>query len=125
DWSTGLFPIPPLSWAPVSSSDSRPELRDRYMAAMKAENVSAAPPGGSVLLPTTPYVEKKLTLHPAWPSFTSQRGKATKYGAACCPRTIDILNRFAGVLIDPKFTSGDTSDIVAASRKVYPTIVKD
>jgi hypothetical protein len=47
-----------------------------------------------------------------------------KYGAACCPRTIEILSRFAGVAIDPKFTSGDTSDIVAAIRKVYPAIVK-
>ena len=100
------------------------ELRDRYVASMKAENVPAAPPGGSVLLPTAPYVENKRTLHPAWPSFTSKRGQAMKYGAACCPRTIDILNRFAGVPIDPKFTSGDASDIVAAIRKVYPAIVK-
>ena len=100
------------------------ELRDRYVASMKAENVPAAPPGGSVLLPTAAYVENKRTLHPAWPSFTSKRGQAMKYGAACCPRTIDILNRFAGVPIDPKFTSGDASDIVAAIRKVYPAIVK-
>ncbi len=100
------------------------ELRDRYLAAMKAENVPAAPPGGSVLLPTQPHVENKRTLHPAWPSFTSERGRTIQYGAVCCPRTIDILNRFAGVSMDPKFTRRDTDDIVAAIRKVYPAIVK-
>jgi 8-amino-3,8-dideoxy-alpha-D-manno-octulosonate transaminase len=100
------------------------ELRDRYVAAMKAENVPAAPPGGSVLLPTQPHIENKRTLHPAWPSFTSERGRAIQYGAACCPRTIDILNRFAGVSMDPKYTRRETDDIVAAIRKVYPEIIK-
>ena len=100
------------------------ELRDRYMAAMKAENVPASPPGGSVLLPTQSHIENKRTLHPEWPSFTSERGRTIQYGAACCPRTIDILNRFAGVSVDPKFTSRETDDIVAAIRKVYPEIVK-
>ena len=100
------------------------ETRDRYVAALKAENVPAGPPGGSVLLPTQPHVENKRTLHPAWPSFTSQRGKAVQYGAACCPRTIDVLNRFAGVPIDPKFSKRDIDDIVAAVRKVYPVVVK-
>ena len=100
------------------------DVRDRFMAAMKAENVPAAPPTGSVLLPTHPHVEKKQTLHPAWPSFTSERGRSIRYGAACCPRTIDILSRFAGVLMDPKFTSRDTDDILAAIRKVYPVIAR-
>jgi hypothetical protein len=100
------------------------ELRDRFMASMKAENVPAGPPGGSVLLPTAAYVESKRAPHMGWPSFAGKRGQSMKYGAACCPRTIDILNRFAGVLIDPKFTSGDTTDIVAAIRKVYPAVVK-
>jgi dTDP-4-amino-4,6-dideoxygalactose transaminase len=97
-------------------------LRDRYVEAMRAENVPAGPPGGSVLLPTQPHIEKKRTLHPAWPSFTSARGRSIQYGATCCPRTIAILNRFAGVSIDPKFTSRDTDDIVAAIQKVYPAI---
>jgi dTDP-4-amino-4,6-dideoxygalactose transaminase len=99
------------------------QLRDQYMAAMKAENVPAAPPGGSVLLPTQPHIENKRTLHPAWPSFNSERGRSIQYGAACCPRTIDILNRFAGVAMDPKFTKRETDDVVAAIRKVYPTVV--
>ena len=97
--------------------------RDRFAAAMKAENVPVHPPGGSVLLPVEPYVERKATVHPAWPSFQSERGKAIRYGAGCCPRTIDILERFAGVPLDPKYTRADTEDIVAAIRKVYPRIV--
>ncbi|MCL5744639.1 MAG: DegT/DnrJ/EryC1/StrS family aminotransferase [Acidobacteria bacterium] len=98
------------------------EKRDRYMAAMKAENVPASPPSGSVILPVQPHIENKITVHPAWPSFTSERGKAIRYGAACCPRTLDILSRFAGVSLDPKFTRQDTDDVIAAIRKVYPTI---
>jgi len=96
--------------------------RDRFIALMKAENVPVGPPGGSVVLPIQPHIEKKATVHPAWPSFNSERGKAIQYGAACCPRTIDILSRFAGVSLDPKFTRADTDDIVAAIRRVYPRI---
>ena len=99
------------------------EQSERYIAAMKKENVPAQPPAGSVILPILPHIEKKLTVHPAWPSFNTERGKSIQYGAACCPRTIDILGRFAGVPLDPKFTRQDTDDIVAAIRKVYPTIV--
>jgi 8-amino-3,8-dideoxy-alpha-D-manno-octulosonate transaminase len=102
----------------------RKERRNRFMAAMKAENVPARPPGGSVILPVEPYIENKVTVHPAWPSWTSARGKAIRYGAASCPRTIDILSRFAGVYMDPKYTRRDTDDIVAAIRKVYPAIVR-
>jgi 8-amino-3,8-dideoxy-alpha-D-manno-octulosonate transaminase len=95
---------------------------DRFKAAMKAENVPVGNPGGSVVLPTQPHIEKKVTVHPAWPSFTSARGKAIQYGAACCPGTLDILGRFAGPSLDPKYTKKDTDDIVAAIRKVYPAI---
>ena len=76
------------------------EQRDSYISAMKAENVPAHPPGGSVILPILPHIEKKVTVHPAWPSFTSERGKAIGYGSGCCPRTIDTLNRFAGVSLE-------------------------
>jgi hypothetical protein len=89
------------------------------MELMKAENIPANPPAGSAILPVHPYIENKATIHPAWPTFNSERGKAIRYGAASCPRTIDILNRFGGVLMDPKFTRNDTDDIVAAIRKVY------
>ncbi len=96
--------------------------RDRYMAAMKDENVPASPPAGSAILPIQPYIQNKVTAHPAWPSFTSERGRAIEYGAKSCPRTIAIIDRFAGVLIDPKFTKADTADIAAAIRKTYPAI---
>ena len=75
-----------------------------------------------MLLPTQEYVEHKRTVHPAWPSFNSERGRSISYGPACCPRTIDILNRYGGVLMDPKFTKNDTDDIVAAIRGVYSAV---
>lgn len=96
--------------------------RDRFMEAMEKENVPANPPAGSAILPIFPHIENKVTVHPNWPSFTSERGKAIRYGKECCPRTIDILNRFAGVSMDPKFTEQDTRDAVAAIRKVYTAI---
>jgi 8-amino-3,8-dideoxy-alpha-D-manno-octulosonate transaminase len=99
--------------------------RDRFVAAMKAENVPAQPPFGSVLLPVEPYIERKATVHPAWPSFQSERGKAIRYGAACCPRTSDVLGRFAGVALDPQFSERDTGDIVAAIRKVYSSLPRE
>jgi len=90
---------------------------------MKAENVAGARPGGSVVLPTLPHVIAKKTIHPAWPSFQSARGRAIRYGPETCPRTLDILGRFGGVLIDPKFTRRDVDDIIAAIRKVYPAVM--
>lgn len=101
-----------------------PEQRARFFTAMKAENIPASPPGGSVILPTQKHIENKITVHPAWPSFQSPRGKAIQYGAACCPKTIRILDRFGGVLIDPKYTAQDCADIAAAIRKVYPAVTK-
>jgi 8-amino-3,8-dideoxy-alpha-D-manno-octulosonate transaminase len=98
------------------------DQRDRYIAAMKAENVPVIPPTGSVILPVVPEIEQKVTLTPAWPSFNSPRGKSIRYGRDCCPRTIDILSRFAGVMMGPKYTEADTADAVAAVRKVYPAI---
>ena len=98
------------------------QQRDRYMAAMRAEGVPASPPGGSVILPVAKYIENKTAAHPAWPTWNSPRGRQIRYGAECCPRTIDILGRFAGVAISPKYTRRDTEDIVAAIRKVYPAI---
>jgi 8-amino-3,8-dideoxy-alpha-D-manno-octulosonate transaminase len=99
-------------------------MRDRYMAAMSAEGVPARPPGGSVILPLEKYIQNKVTAHPAWPTFSAGRGREIRYGPETCPRTVDVLNRFAGVHLDPKFTVKDTDDIIAAIRKVYPTIAR-
>jgi 8-amino-3,8-dideoxy-alpha-D-manno-octulosonate transaminase len=98
------------------------EQRERFKAAMQEANVPVVPPVGSVLLPTQEYIEQKRTVHPAWPSFTSPRGRSIRYGAVCCQRTIGVLNRYVGVLMDPKFTRHDVEDIVAAIRKAYSTI---
>ncbi|MGE5647075.1 MAG: DegT/DnrJ/EryC1/StrS family aminotransferase [Acidobacteriota bacterium] len=97
--------------------------RDRYIKALEAEGVPASPPAGSVILPIVPQIEKKTTASPNWPSFTTERGRSIQYGRSSCPRTIDILDRFAGVPMDPKYTKADTDDIVAAIRKVYPAVV--
>ena len=96
---------------------------DKFLAGMKTENVLASKPGGSVILPTLPHIMEKRSLHPNWPSFQSPRGKAIRYAPDTCPRTIDILQRYAGVLMDPKFTAADTADIVKAIRKVYGAMV--
>ena len=100
------------------------EERQRYADAMKAEGVPVSAPGGSVILPIVPAIEQKVTVTPRWPSFSSDRGKSIRYGRECCPRTIDILSRFAGVMMNPKYTERDTEDAIAAVRKVYPAIVR-
>jgi len=102
---------------------SKPQC-EKFVAAMRAEGVPVNRPSGSVILPALPYIVNKVTVHPAWPSFTSARGRAIQYGAATCPRTIDILSRFAGPSLDPKYTKRETDDIVAAIRKVYPAIAR-
>ncbi len=104
-------------------TDSK-EQRDRFLAAMKAENVQAGPPSGSALLPIKPHIEAKLGLEEGWPSFSTPRGKAITYGAACCPRTLDIWNRYVEIHMDPKFTDQDVADVIAAIRKVYLGVMK-
>ncbi|NUQ62734.1 MAG: DegT/DnrJ/EryC1/StrS family aminotransferase [Pirellulales bacterium] len=98
--------------------------RTRYMRAMAAEGVPASPPGGSVILPTSEWIQAKSTIHPAWPSFQSAEGKAIRYSAETCPRTIDIIGRFAGVRMDPNYTEQDVKDAAQAIRKVYPAMGK-
>ncbi len=93
--------------------------RDRFLRAMAAEGVPGTAPSGSVVLPADPRIAEKRTIHPQWPSFNTPQGKAIRYGAESCPRTIDILGRTGGVIIDPKYTENDLQDIVRAIRKVY------
>lgn len=93
--------------------------RDRFLRAMAAEGVPATAPSGSVVLPADPRIANKQTIHPEWPSFNTPHGKAIRYGAESCPRTIDILGRTGGVIVDPKYTESDLQDIVRAIRKVY------
>jgi 8-amino-3,8-dideoxy-alpha-D-manno-octulosonate transaminase len=98
--------------------------RDRFLATMRAENVPATAPAAVALVPLHPSVEQKMTIHPKWPSFVSERGRSIRYGAECCPKTTAIQHRFAGVALDPKYTRRDTDDIVAAIRKVFPSVAR-
>lgn len=93
--------------------------RDRFLRALRAEGIAAAGPAGSVILPTNGRIENKVTVHPEWPSFRSPRGQQIRYGAECCPQTIDVINRFGGVIMDPNFSADELNDIVRAIRKVY------
>jgi 8-amino-3,8-dideoxy-alpha-D-manno-octulosonate transaminase len=95
------------------------QRRDYFLRALRAEGIGASGPGGSAILPTDPRIENKATVHPAWPSFQSPAGRAIRYGAECCPKTIDILGRMGGVVMDPSFTEDDVKDIIRAIRKVY------
>ncbi len=95
------------------------QRRDRFLRALRKEGIAASGPGGSVILPIDERVEKKVTVHPDWPSFNTPQGKAIRYGAECCPKTIDIVGRLGGVIMDPNFTDDDVKDIIVAIRKVY------
>lgn len=98
------------------------ERRDRFLRAMEAEGVPATPPGGSAVLPVEPYIREKATVHPGWPTFLTKEGREIRYGPETCPRTLDILGRHAGVIMDPKFSPEELQDIVRAIRKVYPAL---
>lgn len=98
--------------------------RDRFLRALRAEGIAAAGPSGSVILPTDARIANKVTVHPEWPSFQSERGRLIQYGSACCPRTSDIIHRFGGVIMDPNFSDDDLQDIIRAIRKVYPVVSK-
>ena len=100
------------------------EQRDRFIKAMRVENVNAEPMGGSVILPIEPHIASKHTLQPGWPSFSTPEGRAIQYGAATCPQTIAVWDRYVGVPMDPKFSDQDVADIIAAIRKVYPVVMK-
>ena len=95
------------------------QARDRFMAGMKVEGLPAQPPVGSVVLPLVPHIMAKRTVHPAWPTFNTPRGKSIQYGPETCRRTVQVLDRFAGVPIDPKYTKAECDSIVAGIRKVY------
>jgi len=99
------------------------QLRDRFIAAMEAENVSMGRPNGANYIPRLPYVVNKVAPHPEWPSFNSPRGKSIRYGVECCPRTQEIFARSATLTIGQKFTETDVKDIVAAITKVHRALV--
>ena len=98
-------------------------LRDRFLKAMDAENVPMSIISASAVLPIVPYIETKQAPHPQWPSFNSPRGEAMRYGAECCPRTVDIWNRSATLSVGPKYSDDDLRDIVSAITKVHAALL--
>jgi 8-amino-3,8-dideoxy-alpha-D-manno-octulosonate transaminase len=100
------------------------EQRDLFVTAMRAENVAAGPSSGSALLPIVPHIEAKQGLEEGWPSFSTPHGKEITYGAQCCPKTQEILDRYVEIYMDPKFSDQDVNDVVAAVRKVYMGVVR-
>jgi 8-amino-3,8-dideoxy-alpha-D-manno-octulosonate transaminase len=100
----------------------RKDLRDKFVAAMRAENAAAGPPGGSLHLPGVPHIEQKVAVHPAWPTFQTPRGKAMRYGAGCCPRTAAIFDRVAVVPIGVKDTAADLDELAGAIRKAHQAV---
>jgi 8-amino-3,8-dideoxy-alpha-D-manno-octulosonate transaminase len=110
------------NWVFIRTSGK--DQRDGFIKALRAENIHAEPMGGSVILPIEAHIEAKHTLQPNWPSFTTPEGKAIRYGASSCPRTIAVRERYVGIPMDPKFSDHDVADIIAAVRKVYPAVMK-
>ena len=98
--------------------------RDKFLELMRAENVPAGGPSGSVILPLQEHIIAKRAPHPKWPTWNSPEGQAVRYGPEACPKTIAVLDRFGGVPLDPKYSESDTRDIVAAIRKVHGQALK-
>ncbi len=96
--------------------------RDQFVTAMRAHKAAAGPPGGSLHLPSVPYIEQRVALHPAWPTFTTPHGKAIGYGPGCCPRTIAIFDRVAVVPMGVRDSAGDLDQLVGAIRKAHRTL---
>jgi dTDP-4-amino-4,6-dideoxygalactose transaminase len=97
--------------------------RDRFAAALGAENVPAAIMEGSVILPLQPFIEKKQTVENHWPSFDGPEGEIS-YGQGCCPRTVEVFDRYVGVPLDPSYSTQAVADLTAAVHKVYLALVK-
>jgi 8-amino-3,8-dideoxy-alpha-D-manno-octulosonate transaminase len=98
------------------------QARDRFVAAMRAQGAAASPPGGSLHLPAVPYIEQKVAVHPAWPSFQTPHGKAMRYGAGCCPRTAAIFDRVAVIPIGVRDTAADLTALASAIRKAHQAV---
>lgn len=98
-------------------------LRNQFIKAMIAENVPMEVGiQGTINLPTMGYIADKLAPHPNWPTFNTPRGKAMKYGAECCPKSLDVKSRVAGLYIGPTWNDKDLDDVVSAVTKVHTAL---
>src|SRR5258708_10333873 len=55
------------------------KMRDRFVAAVSAENVPMGSPSSAEVLPPLPYVATKAPPHPACPPFNSPPGNALRH----------------------------------------------
>jgi len=94
-------------------------MRDRCIGELRRLNVPASPLIGSVLLPIEESVIAKRARHPAWPSFQTPEGKAIQYGADCCPRTLELFDRFVQIRVGPRFTDRVDQYLIECIRKVW------
>lgn len=94
-------------------------MRDRCIGELRRLNVPASPLIGSVLLPIEESVIAKRARHPAWPSFQTTEGKAIQYGADCCPRTLELFDRFVQIRVGPRFTDRVDQYLIECIRKVW------
>jgi len=100
------------------------EIRDKFLKAMAAENVPMRIGiQGTDVLPNRTYIVNKIVPHPNWPTFNTPRGKSIQYGAECCPRTLDMKNRYASMYLGPKWTDEDLDAVVTAVTKVHQALV--
>jgi 8-amino-3,8-dideoxy-alpha-D-manno-octulosonate transaminase len=97
------------------------DRRNRFLAEMKAQGLPAVAPSGSVVLPLEPHIMAKSTAHPAWPTFNTPRGREIQYGPECCKKTVEILSRFAGIPMDPKWSPAQVDAIAQGVRKAWTT----
>lgn len=97
--------------------------RDQCIQFLRSRHVPASTLTGSVLLPVEESVINKRARHPVWPSFRSPEGRAIQYGAQCCPKTIEILDRFVQIRIGPKYTQRIDDYIVDTVREAWSTVV--
>ena len=100
------------------------ERRDKFLRAMRAEGIGASGPGGRPSCRPTSGSRRRSRSIPNGRRSTAPRARRSGTARECCPRTIDILDRAGGVMMDPNFTDDDVKDIVKAIRKVYPAIMK-
>jgi 8-amino-3,8-dideoxy-alpha-D-manno-octulosonate transaminase len=92
--------------------------RDRWIEELRRRRVPASTLSGSVLLPLEESVIRKRTRHPLWPAFTSPAGQSIRYGAQCCPQTLEIFGRFVQVRMGVRYTERIADYLVDSIRAV-------
>ena len=76
--------------------------RDRFLRALRAEGIDASGPGGSVILPTDPRIENKVTIHPRLAFFQYAPGQSRPLrSGSVAPAPLTLLTVSAALLWIP------------------------